>query len=276
MSDKTTKIRLPKSACLPINRCNLPAALLGSLTYQQHPAPLLIDSVYELYHDIFDRLEKLENTVVRARHFMNYMSVQFQLESPEEMGYQEVSRLDRSKATYLRLLRGWLFNPDSQEGAVLKGWVESRFGLVPRFHHSPIRNPMDESYRSYEQEWAQGLYNTNALENQLDLLYSYCQFELGLKYKDQTHLTLYRGCNRIDEYESIDNEQNTHQPVLLLNNLNSFSATQERADEFGDHVIEVKVPIYKVAFYSRLLPSVLAGEDEYVVLGGLYLTKRVA
>lgn len=262
---------LPRQARRSFNRCNLPAEILGSLTYQHYPAALAIDGVHELYRDIFERLEKLGNAVVRSRHFMAFMSAQFQLERPEEMGYRENSRLDRSKATYLRLLRGWFFNTDSQEGAVLKGWAESRFGLLPRFHRMPIRNSQDQSYRAYEQEWARGLYNTNALENQLDLLYGYAQFELIRKCRQQTHLTLYRGCNRIEEYETFD-EGGTAigaRRTILLNNLNSFSDSRERASEFGDHVMQVKVPIYKIVFFNQLLPGMLSGEGEYIVLGGL-------
>lgn len=29
---------------------------------------------------------------------------------------------------------------DGREGAILKGWVESRFGLLPRFHGEPLRD----------------------------------------------------------------------------------------------------------------------------------------
>jgi len=260
---------LPNNARRSINRCNLPAAILGSLTFQQHPTPLLIGSVHELYRDIFDRLEKLENRIVRTRHFMNFMSVQFNLETPEEVGYQEGAQFDRSKASYLKMIRGWFFNPDSQEAAVLKGWIESRFGLLPRFHQQSIRNPSDDSYRAYEQAWANGLYNTNALETQLDMLYSYCQFELGRRFPNQTHITLYRGFNNFDDYETLA-EYDDGSKAVLLNNINSFSATQERADEFGDHIMEVNVPLAKIAFYTTLLPGMLASEDEYVVIGGLY------
>ena len=263
---------LPKFARLPINRCNLPASILGSLTFQHHPARLRIDGVAEIYKDIFERLEKLHNAVVRAKHFMHYMSVQFMLEQPEEMGFMETSRRDRSKATYLRLIRGWFFNPDSVEGAILKGWVESRFGLMPRFHNQPIRSPRDECYTRYIQEWAQGLYNTNALETQLDLLYTYCQLELEKKYGNQAHITLYRGFNKLSDYETFAKTREGCQTVLL-NNVNSFSASRERADEFGDYVMQVNIPLSKIIFYKALLPGMLAGEDEYVVIGGLYHVK---
>jgi NAD+--dinitrogen-reductase ADP-D-ribosyltransferase len=58
--------------------------------------------------------------------------------------------------------------------------------------------------------------------------------------------------------------------VLLLNNINSFSRSRERAGEFGDDLLAVDVPLPKLAFFSRLLPGMLRGEDEYVVIGGLY------
>ena len=47
--------RLPKGS-LPINRCNLPAVILGGLTFQRHPAPLLLDGVAELHHRLFRSL----------------------------------------------------------------------------------------------------------------------------------------------------------------------------------------------------------------------------
>ena len=36
---------------------------------------------------------------------------------------------------------------NSRESAVLKGWVESRFGLTPRYHHGPIRHYSDATHR---------------------------------------------------------------------------------------------------------------------------------
>jgi len=47
----------------------------------------------------------------------------------------------RAKASYLRVVRGWAFDPDGREAAVLKGWVESRFGLMPRHHGESLREP---------------------------------------------------------------------------------------------------------------------------------------
>ena len=49
-----------------------------------------------------------------------------------------------------------------------------------------------------------------------------------------------------------------------------LSRSRERAGEFGDDLLAVDVPLPKLAFFSRLLPGMQRGEDEYVVIGGLY------
>ena len=48
---------LPREAYLPINRCNLPAVILGSPTYRDAPMPLKLDGVAELHADLFRRLD---------------------------------------------------------------------------------------------------------------------------------------------------------------------------------------------------------------------------
>lgn len=256
-------LALPRTAQLPINRCNLPAKILGSLQFQRYPQPLTIDGTRELHRDLFLRLDALDNASQRAQQFIDYMSVHFCLHAPDEAGFDPACRIDRHKADYLRLLRGWSFDSEGREGAVLKGWVESRFGLIPRFHHGPIRHGEDENYRRYQLACADGLYNTNALFDQLDLLYSYGQYELQSAGK---HLTLYRGSNATEQLGP---------DMLLLNNLNSFSRDRERADEFGDVVWQIEVPAAKVFFYAELLPSYLKAEREVMVLGGLYRAKQV-
>jgi NAD+--dinitrogen-reductase ADP-D-ribosyltransferase len=167
------------------------------------------------------------------------------------------------------MIRGWSFDADGTEGAALKGWVESRFGLLPRHHGGPIRDFSGQPYRRYLEMRATALYGTNALESQLDLLYSYCQYELAKQHPNDTHLTLYRGVNRVDEHETISTQENK-QRVVLLNNLNSFTANRERADEFGDYLLTTQVPLSKVFCFTSLLPGMLQGEDEYTVIGGLY------
>lgn len=263
---------LPKSARLPINRCNLPAVILGSLTFQRHPTPLVIDGVAELHHDLFVRLDQLKLPRQRAATFRDYMTVAFRLEHPEEIGFTDDShnsRNNRVKATWVRVIRGWAFDPDGREAAVLKGWVESRFGLTPRHHGGSLLNHDDAAYRRYEEMRAEGLYGTNALEAQLDLVFAYCQYEFARSGDAATHLTLHRGVNRVDAYEVLGGNE-SGQSILLLNNISSFSSERERAGEFGDYILEVAVPVAKIMFHCALLPGVLQGEGEYLVIGGAY------
>lgn len=261
---------LPAAARLPINRCNLPAVILGGPTYQAHPVPLEIDGINDFHRDLFTALDAIATPIARAERFIDYMTVRFCLEDLEEAGLMPGRRKKyRSNANYLRMVRGWSFDSDGREGAVLKHWVETRFGLLARYHGGALDGRDSDAYYHYLLQGSQGLYATNALEAQLDLLYTFCQYELARQQPAMTHFTLYRGINRIDEHEVLISGAAGHYRVLF-NNLNSFTSCRERADEFGDYILSVAVPAPKVLFYNRLLPGMLKGEDEYVVIGGVY------
>ena len=167
------------------------------------------------------------------------------------------------------MIRGWSFDSDSREGAVMKSWVESRFGLLPRYHGEAIRSLTDTAYRRYLEMRAQGLYGTNALESQLDLVYAYCQYEFARQQSGISHLTLYRGVNRLGEHERLATGSDK-KTVLLLNNLNSFTCNRDRAGEFGDYILTLQAPVAKILFHCQLLPGVLKGEDEFLLIGGVY------
>jgi len=258
---------LPRTARLPINRCNLPAAILGSVTFQEHPTDLHLDGVSELHRELFAHLDGLTSIDDRGRLFRDYLAAHFCLDDLGEAGLVEGSG-GRAKANWMRTLRGWSFDADGREGAVLKGWVESRFGLLPRFHGEPLRDFGAPAYHRYQEMRAAGLYGTNALEAQLDLVYAYCQYEFRHQPPSSPHLTLFRGINGIDEHELLAEEG--RRQVVLLNNLVSFSSSRERAGEFGDYILEARVPLPKIYFHCRLLPGLLKGEDEYLVIGGAY------
>jgi NAD+--dinitrogen-reductase ADP-D-ribosyltransferase len=261
---------LPAAAGLALNRCSLPAAILGSLTYQAHPVPLELDGIHPLHEDLFDALAGIDSHAERAGRFTDYMTVHFRLDHLEEAGLDSRrKKKKRVNANYLRMVRGWSFDPDGREGAVLKNWVETRFGLLARHHGGPLGDRDSDAREAYLRQAAAGIYATNAIEAQLDLLYTYCQYELGAQHPHATHLTLYRGINHIDEHEVLERREGSR-CLVLLNNLNSFSASRERADEFGDYILEVAAPLPKVFFYNRLLPGMLKGEDEFVLIGGVY------
>jgi NAD+---dinitrogen-reductase ADP-D-ribosyltransferase len=258
---------LPRYARLPINRCNVPAVILGSLTFQRFPTTLQLDSVAELHADLFLRLERIADQAERASTFCDYLAVHFCLQDLEKAGLSERSK-KRAKANWMRVLRGWSFDSDGREGAILKGWVESRFGLLPRFHGEPLRDFSGPAYLRYQEMRSSGLYGTNALESQLDLLYAYSQYEFHRSSPDDKRIELYRGINRITEHEVLTRSRNRQ--IVLFNNLVSFTASRERAGEFGDYILSARIPTAKIFFNCKLLPGVLKGEDEYLVIGGVY------
>ena len=118
-----TTTQLPDEAKLPINRCNLPAEVLGDLSFQTNPKPIFIDGVASLHKYLFQQLDGLEDANERSRFFSSYVSAHFRLDSLDEAGYVATTSVDRSRANYLRILRGWFFDSDSLEGAVIKYWV---------------------------------------------------------------------------------------------------------------------------------------------------------
>jgi NAD+--dinitrogen-reductase ADP-D-ribosyltransferase len=74
--------------------------------------------------------------------------------------------------------------------------------------------------------------------------------------------------NRIDEHEVLAQPEKRRY-ILVLNNLNSFTDDRERADEFGDYILEAQIPLAKLVFMPGLLPDLLKGENEYLVIGGV-------
>jgi NAD+--dinitrogen-reductase ADP-D-ribosyltransferase len=263
---------LPRHTRLPVNHCNLPAFILGSLTFQQHPVPLHLDGVEQLHAELFRSLDPIDDGGQRSENFQDYMRSGFLLDHLDEAGFDPHCRRRRNKADYLRMLRGWLFDPDGKEAAVLKSWVESRFGLMPRNHRGLLVDYGSMNYLNYMIDRARGLYNTNALEAQIDLLYTFCQYEIGRRYPNQKHIKLFRGINHIQEHEILA-QPHKHNYVLILNNLNSFTSNRERADEFGDFIMEAEVPLAKLLYIPGLLPHTLRGEEEYLVIGGVYQVK---
>jgi NAD+--dinitrogen-reductase ADP-D-ribosyltransferase len=220
---------------------------------------------------LFAELDKITDRQLRGHRFHDFMDVTFQLHQWQ----RETSNRSRNclKNSYLRFLRGWLFDSNAIEGAVLKGWVESRLGLIPTFHRKQIRDAHCQEYYSYLVERMQGSSKTSAIFSQLDLLYEYVQYELNRRYPEDRHLTLFRGVHDLQEHVILETSAKHHH-LMLLNNLNSFTGNFERAWEFGTRVLKVKVPLTKVFFFCGILPkSLFKGEDEFLVIGGEYEVK---
>jgi NAD+--dinitrogen-reductase ADP-D-ribosyltransferase len=254
-----------------INLCNLPPWAIASRHFNRHPQPLEIQGVHRANRLLFERLETLSDPAARGALFHDYMDVTFQLHQWE----RETSVRGRKslRNSYLRFLRGWMFDSNSPEGAVLKGWVESRLGLPPTFHHVPIDDIHSEAYFLYTVDRMKGSARTNAINAQLDVLYEYVQYELRRRLPGTSHLTLYRGVHDLAEHRILE-ELGQKRYLLRLNNLNSFTTDFERAWEFGTRVLQADVPLPKVFFQGDFLPSsLLKGEGEVLVIGGEYEVK---
>ncbi len=258
---------LPPWARLPINRCNLPSVVLGSLSFQDAPEDLRLDGVFPFHAELFAMLDSLPGKAARAERFIDYMTVHFCLETPEEAGGER--KRHRTKADYTRMLRGWFFDADGREAAVIKGWVESRFGLLTRFHKGRLRIGDAIADARFVEERSRGVYATHALDSQLDLLYAYAQYELAKPADAPAHLTLYRGVNAIDDFDILE-RTGPREATVVLNSMNSFTADPDRAGEFGDNILEARIPRQKVFCASDLLPGRLKGENEVMVIGGAY------
>jgi len=256
------------------NLCNLPPWVIASRHFNDNPHALEIQGVRPANRFLFERLDSIASPEERAAVFNDYMSVKFQLHQWQNQ--EETATARKSlKNSYLRFLRGWMMDSNSVEGAVLKGWVESRMGLPPTFHRVRIAGVHDEEYLQYAVDRTKGSARTSAINSQLDLLYEYCQYELSKKYPDREYLTLYRGTFERCEHDLLETISKREE-IVRLNNLNSFTTDEERAWEFGFIVWEVKVPLAKIFFYSELLPnSILKGEGECLVIGGEYRVKRL-
>lgn len=254
-----------------LNRCSLPPWAIASKHYNRHPQPFDIQGTGHIGHELFKRLNPINDADARGALFHDFMDVRYQLHQWQREGSK--SSRKSLKNSYLRFLRGWLFDSNSIEGAVLKGWVESRLGLPPTFHLELIDDIHSESYFRYTVDRMNGSARTSAILPQLDMLYAFVQYELARRYFDRSHLTLYRGINDFDEHQILE-RYGKYDYLLRLNNLNSFTDDFERAWEFGNRVLEAEVPLTKIFFQGGLLPkSLFKGEGEVLVIGGEFEVK---
>lgn len=251
-----------------MNLCNLPAWIIASADFNREPAPLVISGVRESNRHLFGKLDQIADSTQRASVFHDYLSVKFALHQWKAFSGNSRSSLRNS---YLRFLNGWSVSSNGVEGAVLKSWVQSRFGILPTYHRGILHDSAagGEDAR-FAVDRMRGRARTNAIDSQLDLLFHYCQYELARTRPGESTLTLFRGTNDPEEY-LVRRIEGRRRQLVRLNNLVSFTADRERAWEFGSTVWKVTVAVAKIIFFSRLLGSnVLCGEAEYLAVGGDY------
>jgi NAD+--dinitrogen-reductase ADP-D-ribosyltransferase len=255
-----------------INLCNLPPWVIASVEFNENPQPLSICGVLDSNKKFFAQLNAVDSQSRRGEMFHEYMCVKFGLHLWPD--YESKAR-QSLKNSYIRFLRGWGLNSNGIEGAVIKDWAHTRFGITPSYHKAVLDKKAYEAWDTYGIDRMRGRAHTNAIDSQLDLLFEFCQYELGRRLGKQDKLILYRGTHDADEYRLIETGAKRERCVRL-NNISSFTSDREKAWEFGSTAWQVQVPVTKVFFFSELLPSsLLKGESEYLVIGGDYWVKEL-
>ncbi|HET6787387.1 MAG TPA: NAD(+)--dinitrogen-reductase ADP-D-ribosyltransferase [Aquabacterium sp.] len=256
--------------CTATNLVGLPPGLLGSVDFNDHPVRLRIHGTRESARGLFSVLDTVASLDEASEVFKHFMTLSFGL-TPDHQARQRSERL-RWKSSYLKVLEGWGFDANGPQASVLKGWVESRFGLVPTYHRGLLDRFPSEAWMHYIEDKFSSRYHNNNIDQQLDLLFEFCQWcarRFGLPAR--TRIKVWRGINKLHEHRLLQGSLRERHGVLLLNNLNSFSLSRERAETFGDWILETEVPVQKLVFFPGLLGrSLLAGEGEIIALGGAY------
>jgi NAD+--dinitrogen-reductase ADP-D-ribosyltransferase len=254
-----------RSSC-SLNRCNLSPWIIGSVEFQASPLPVEIDGARTTDGSLFRRLEEIADAGERSRLFHDYVCVKFGLNDKTASAGGKL----KSVYSYVHLLNAWGADSNRQSGAVLKAWVESRFGILATYHNGRLADNA-AARESFLLDRTRGAAKFIGVLMQLDLLYTFCQDELRRRFPDEKWKALYRGTHDSEEY-TVQKEIGAKRAALVqLNNLSSFTSDLEVAWEFGSSAWEVEVPLAKIVFFSGLLPkSLLAGESEHLVLGGFY------
>ena len=255
------------------NLIGLSAAYSAIQEFNKSPKALQISGTRESAAGLFAQLSKQATPQACGQVFQDYMCVVFGFETEQRLGNDPSGRR-RYKSSYLTLIQDWGLDSNNTQGAVFKGWVESRFGLFPTYHKENIANFMGKAWINYIEEKMNCRYHNNCIYMQLDLLYEYCQWYIQhFQFPATSHKTLYRGINSLNEHLLL-NDTNTRHKVIRLNNISSFTDKRSIASEFGAYILEIKVPMAKLVFFSELLTRhALHGEAEYLVIGGDYQVK---
>lgn len=245
----------------------VPAPVLASVSFNRAPQPLHVAGVHAAHAPLFNALQHTVGPAEARELFAHYMREMFVLDKP-------AAAVDahRWRVSYLKLLQGWGLDANSAAGAVLKGWAESRFGLLPAFHKRPLGRFPSTAWVDYLQDKGAARYHNHQILQQLDLLFEFCQWMLVRHALLGTEpvVTLWRGSNRIEE-QVVSGSLRARRCTVRLNNIVSFSTTREQAGWFGDWLLCARVPICKLLLVPGLLDTrSLQGEAEVLAIGGLY------
>jgi NAD+--dinitrogen-reductase ADP-D-ribosyltransferase len=249
------------------NLVNVPARHIGHWRFNDDPLALRIAGVHEFNRSLFVMLDQAETPAEAVEAFETYFDAAFGIE-PEQR--ERCGPRRRVRSSYMSLLRGWGYDSNSPEGAVIKGWVESRFGLLPTHHKEPMSPRAVAVWAAYVAEKMSTRYHADSIHVQLDLLYEFCQWRFRRFEAGKTHITLFRGTNEYDETKVIQ-QIDRRTAVVQFNNVLSFSDDRDIAGCFGNRILEAQVPVTKILFFNALFPRhPLQAESEHLVIGGEY------
>lgn len=287
------------------NLVGVPAPVLTSLEFNAHPALLSIAGVRPSHKGLFALLARAQTLREAGEVFDHYLTIVFGLQKPSAQELATLCETEgrRWRSSWRKLLQGWGMDSNGPAGAVLKGWVESRFGMTPLFHKDALGRFPSPMWVTYLEEKTASRYHNNSIYQQLDLVFEYTQWalrrfalpepsspyapdparftccraserraagRLAPEGDDDHHLRLWRGSTRAEE-QVVNGGLRERRCVIRLNNIASFSRSREAASCFGDWVFETRVPLSKVVVAPGMLPGqVLQGEQEVLALGGDY------
>lgn len=231
--------------------CITPA--FGSREYNKAPRRFPLPGVRTAHSGLFSALSAAEGQPERAGLFCSYMTERF-----------GDAACMRGRGSHLRYVLGWMLDSNGREGAALKGWASDRFGLAATWHGGALEG--DEAARAeFADEVKHALAADPGAYAKFDLMYEFAQFELSKC--SFGHVVLYRGTGNLKG--SAKSWSSSGTITVALNCLNSFTREFERAWEFGDRVIEARVPTTKIFFDDAIFRTgILTGEEEVIVLGG--------
>ena len=250
------------------NLVGVPPGLIGSAAFNAHPVDLQIAGTRASARGLFDLLEASGTLARCAQVFEHFLEISFGLAQPPVGG----AGRRRWRTSYRKLLEGWGFDSNAPPAAVLKSWVQSRFGLVPTFHGGRLGRYPSAAWINYIEQKHSSRYHGNCIDLQLDLLYEYCQWAARRHFAPGWEcIAAWRGIDA-DEAEGVSSGSlREGQALLRMNNVVSFSLSRAHAEPFGDWIVEAHVPVQKLLFFPGLLGhSILAGEGELIALGGDY------
>jgi NAD+--dinitrogen-reductase ADP-D-ribosyltransferase len=246
----------------PTNLIDYTADFLSSPEFNASAARIEITNVRTFNRDLFAMLDDSPTLAEAERAFMLYMNALFHIDAEQAPS----SARTPFRSCYLKLLQGWGFDSNGPEGAVLKGWAESRFGLAPSYHKHPLHRDDPGAWTPYLKEKMDSRFHSNSIYSQLDLLYEFTQYILRrFIHQDRTHITLYRGLNTPEARHLHRKACN----LIALNNVVSTSTDPEVAGCFGDIIVAIRAPVSKIVFVNNLLSiRPLRGEGEVLLIGG--------